>query len=117
MQKGARPDGRRGARPETSGLSDASGAAEADGYLARFHQHRDPAAAGGEFEHFFQGAGFLQYVFVNDVIAFLAFGLPGLLSIRSALFAEDNDFFRHFHLPKFFPDNRSGYRENQPGLE
>jgi hypothetical protein len=85
-------------RPETRASLDFSGAAEADGHFACFHQHRHLADALAVQQHLIHQEGVVNHIFVGDFIAFLDLGLPGLLGIRSTLFAENENFFGHVHL-------------------
>ena len=83
----------------TAAASDFSRAAEADGYLAAFHHHRDAAIAVGEAQHLFHCLGICQHIPVADLQTLLAFGLPGPEGKRSGLFAEDGDLLRHSYPP------------------
>ena len=78
--------------PKPRAALDFSGATVADGYLTSCHQHRHLAGAAGDLQHFFHALGIVNHIFVGDAMAFLGFGLPGLLGIGSTVFAEDDDF-------------------------
>jgi hypothetical protein len=86
-----------------AGSSDFSGASEPHRAFAVFHQDRYFPDSLGKFQHFFQIAGVLKHVAIIHQAAFLDLDLPGLLGIRSAAFAENDDLFGHgrlLHLPK-----------------
>jgi hypothetical protein len=79
----------------TAGFSNASGASKAHGALPAFHQDRHFSHPLGKFQHLLQIAGVLQHVPIIHLVAFLAFGLPGLLSVRSTAFTENGDLLGH----------------------
>lgn len=79
----------------TAGASNASGASKAHGALPAFHQDRHFSHPLGKFQHLLQIAGVLYHVPIIHLVAFLAFGLPGLLSVRSTAFTENGDLLGH----------------------
>jgi hypothetical protein len=81
-----------------AGSSDLSGASESHRAFPIFHQNRHLPDSLGKFQHFFQMVGVLEHVPVIHLTAFLLFDLPGLLGVRSAALAEDNDLFAHDRL-------------------
>ena len=74
---------------------DRSGAAEADGDLARLDDDRDLALVARDLQHPLQPLGVLQDVDVIEGHLSLRVVLTGTPRVWSEILAEDENFFRH----------------------
>jgi hypothetical protein len=97
-----------------AGRLDSSGTPEPHCAFALFHQNRHLAPPLGKLQHLFQVLRVIQHVPIIHLIAFLALGLPGLLSKGSTDLAENSHLFGHHVLPAICSGNKPGYRENPP---
>ena len=77
----------------------ASCPAVADGHFVPFHDDRDLSDTAGVFKHLFK----IAFLGLDVQIGCLfTIGRPGLVRVRSAPFAVDDDFLCHVHLLKPF---------------